>query len=117
EEVQAGITYYYRLKQVDIDGTVEYSDIRSARLNSEEKEWRIYPNPIGADQFLQVEFYSEATTVAFYIMDIDGKQVMHVEQDLTTTGWQQIQLDVSSLPISTYTIVDAQGNSMQFIKI
>ncbi|MEM1324942.1 MAG: SdrD B-like domain-containing protein [Bacteroidota bacterium] len=117
EDVIGGVVYYYRLKQVDIDGTTEYSDIRSVKLNKGDTEWTIYPNPIGADQFLQVEFYSESTSVAFYVMDVDGKQVMRVEQDLTTTGWQQIQIDVSYLPASTYMLVDEQGNSKQFIKI
>jgi hypothetical protein len=116
-DVVGGVIYYYRIKQVDIGGTFEYSDIRSAKLNKGDTDWTIYPNPIGGSQRLQVEFYSEASEVTFYLMDIDGKQIMHIEQDVNTSGWQTIDIDVSYLPASTYTLVDEQGNVKQFIKI
>ncbi len=116
-EAVGGVTYYYRLKQTDFDGTFEYSDIRSAKLNKGDTDWTIYPNPIGGSQRLQVEFYSEATEVVFYLMDIDGKQIMRIEQDLNTKGWQTLDVDVTHLPASTYTLVDEQGNVKQFVKI
>lgn len=39
-------TYYYRLKQVDFDGTSEYTAIRTITLNlSVDQEVRVFPNP------------------------------------------------------------------------
>jgi hypothetical protein len=86
-------------------------------LNKGDTDWTIYPNPIGGSQRLQVEFYSEATEVVFYLMDIDGKQIMRIEQELNTKGWQTLDVDVTHLPASTYTLVDEQGNVKQFVKI
>jgi hypothetical protein len=116
-EVVANVRYYYRLKQVDTNGTFEYSDVVSARLNKGDTDWKIYPSPIGAQQQLNVDFYSEATTVIFYVMNTNGQRVMLIEQDLTAKGRQLISIDVSALPASTYTLIDANGNSKRFVKI
>ncbi|MEM1328889.1 MAG: T9SS type A sorting domain-containing protein [Bacteroidota bacterium] len=117
EEVIGDVVYYYRLKQVDIDGTVDYSDIRSAKLNKGGKEWNIYPNPIGKEQNLQIEFYGEAARTDFFVLDALGRRVLQVTQDITSKGWQQVSIDISSLPVGTYLLFDEQGNSKQFIKI
>lgn len=39
-------TYYYRLRQVDQDGTFAFSEVREVRLE-ETEGLRVYPNPVG----------------------------------------------------------------------
>ncbi|MEN0045785.1 MAG: T9SS type A sorting domain-containing protein [Bacteroidota bacterium] len=51
--IQKG-TIYYRLKQVDFEGTYEYSEIIPLDLKGEkEKQFQIFPNP--ADQFIKLK--------------------------------------------------------------
>ncbi|MEM1327330.1 MAG: hypothetical protein AAGI23_15310 [Bacteroidota bacterium] len=63
EKVIGGVTYYYRLRQVDLDGIYLYSDIRSVVLSEVEKDWILYPNPIDGKQRLTVELYSKASSI------------------------------------------------------
>ncbi|MEM1327426.1 MAG: T9SS type A sorting domain-containing protein, partial [Bacteroidota bacterium] len=116
EEVQAGITYYYRLKQVDIDGTVEYSDIRSARLNSEEKEWRIYPNPIGLEADLNVKLFLTEPSSELYLMDVEGRMIRTITVEVSSIGWNVIEVSVSDLAAGTYFIANPKGQVQEFIK-
>lgn len=40
---------YYRLRQLDVDGTASYSTIREVTFRPKVPDWGIYPNPVGAD--------------------------------------------------------------------
>ncbi len=44
-DVTENVTYYYRLKQIDLDGQYDYSNVVSGRIASSESNLRIYPNP------------------------------------------------------------------------
>ncbi|MEM6696835.1 MAG: SdrD B-like domain-containing protein, partial [Bacteroidota bacterium] len=78
QEVIPGVLYYYRLKQVDIDGVFEYSEIRSAQIEVIGGEMELYPNPIGESTELQVRFYTTELTKEFVIMDIYSRSVLQV---------------------------------------
>jgi hypothetical protein len=43
-----GTYYYYRIKQVDIDGRFTYSVVKPVKFNSgqESVSWQVYPNPV-----------------------------------------------------------------------
>lgn len=62
-----GKTNYYRLKQVDLDGTFGYSAIRSVDITTLDKfEISIYPNPILAGSELKIYSLSEVETINLY---------------------------------------------------
>ncbi|MES2689090.1 MAG: T9SS type A sorting domain-containing protein, partial [Bacteroidota bacterium] len=67
---------YYRLKQVDNNGTYEYS--KSIRLSKEEKaggaEIVTYPNPFVKDVFVQFES-NGASTIKVTLSDITGRVI------------------------------------------
>lgn len=50
ENPKSGINYY-RFKQVDFDGTFEYSEIISVELTVKSVSYRLFPNPIKAATF------------------------------------------------------------------
>ncbi len=55
QHVEKGISYYYRLKQIDYDNSFSYSNIVSAKLNpSNEKIITVFPNPSTANATVQV---------------------------------------------------------------
>ncbi|MEL6942704.1 MAG: T9SS type A sorting domain-containing protein, partial [Bacteroidota bacterium] len=114
-EAIPNVLYYYRLKQVDIDGAFDYSEIRTAQLESTNKDWELYPNPIGQDKLLNVNFYAESTTVEFVVLNVQNRSILNIKQDLSATGWTQIQIDVTVLPAGTYILMDKTGNTKQFI--
>lgn len=65
-----GITYQYRLRQIDLQGAVSYSEVREAVLEEEGTMVRIFPNP--TSDYVQVET-SETGTLAIY--NASGEQV------------------------------------------
>jgi len=64
---------YYRLKQLDYDGTINYSDVRVAFITFDDK-FAVYPNPIEGNNTLFVKWdQSEPITVEVY--NAVGQQV------------------------------------------
>lgn len=63
---------YYRIKQVDIDGHSDFSEIRSIRNNSKNFNITIYPNP-GRD--VKVTIPDGAGIVDVSVSDMSGKEV------------------------------------------
>ncbi|MEM9888237.1 MAG: T9SS type A sorting domain-containing protein, partial [Bacteroidota bacterium] len=115
-EAIPNVLYYYRLKQVDLDGVFEYSEVRTAQLEAEAGNLSIYPNPIGQEQMLQVRFFAKERVANFQIIDIHGRIVLSIKEDLNATGWNTISIDIANLPTGTYLLLDASGNTQRFIK-
>lgn len=84
-EVNKDVVYYYRLKQIDFDGTFEFSNIVSASLRgSENISFNVYPNPNSNSNDLNVDIYSVDNTQALIQMyDMLGKIVYTQNISLT----------------------------------
>lgn len=121
-EVQTGFWYYYRLKQVDQDGTFTYSPIRSARINGTggAKDFFLYPNPVA--ERLTVHCTSgRAQKAALIIRNMEGRMLRQRPIDLIA-GQNQIPISVQELPPGVYElqlVADTQKplRSARFIKI
>jgi hypothetical protein len=74
-EAVKNVIYYYRLKQVDLDGTITYTNIVSARIEGEnENSLTVYPNPNTKNNPFGVDLMSsEETTAQLYVYDLHGK--------------------------------------------
>ena len=92
-------TNYYRLKLVDIDGTIRYSAIRSAVYEqlTAEGTAQLFPNPnYGSAYFTTSGSLQAGETVSLF--SATGERVLH--QDLEQA--EQTVLDVSALPPGIY---------------
>jgi len=90
---------FYRLKQIDFDGSFNYSEIKSVSMNGFNSAF-IYPNP--ASNFIQVEsdFNSDGTAI-FQVVDIYGKNVLRQELSVQK-GHNQNTLLIQDLPSGNY---------------
>ncbi|MEM8523413.1 MAG: T9SS type A sorting domain-containing protein [Bacteroidota bacterium] len=87
-------TIYYRLKQVDFDGTHEYSEIISLDLKSEKDDlFKVFPNP--AEQFVTLENAVGRITIYNAL-----NQVVHSSENEISS----YQLDLNNLPKGQYII-------------
>lgn len=104
---------YYRLRQVDFNGDVHFSQITSVNVGSTETVIRrIYPSPSSVGNSINVDIFSvEKAPVEFSISDLTGKKVLYF-QSSTDKGLNKIQLPTQGLAKGMYFIrVDQKGSS------
>ena len=104
---------YYRLKQVDIDGSYDYSLIRSVLFGKENtKDIIIYPNPVESE--VNIDGLSGSETLSLY--DATGKLV--IDNFPATAANMRISLDKLSPGIYYIRVADrSQGvQLLKFVK-
>lgn len=105
---------YYRLKQIDFDGTTEYSNIVSVFFEAA-ASISVFPNP--ARHQLVVEVQDNRKDCRVQIFNAYGQ--LMVERNLVT-GTDRMELDVSGLPKGSYFIriqADKPLLAQQFMKL
>ena len=96
QEVRAGITYYYRIRQLDYSGSYSYSAIQAVQMKGELPQWQFYPNPV-QDQ-LQVRVWNTTDVIELRVYNSQG-QLQWYDQD---TGTNEQTLDLSNWPRGVY---------------
>lgn len=96
-------TNYYRLKQIDADGSFEYSQVRSVRFLSDGIKAFIHPNPsIDGTVTLNV---SNAEVAQAKVFTLAGVRVLNVAQPKGNV------LDVKTLPAGQYIVEIVTSNN------
>jgi hypothetical protein len=107
---QANTVYYYRLKQIDFDADVEYSNIVSAAFKDGKgfTQADLYPNPATNKVVISV-----ATDIAqdakIKIFDLLGQPVL-VNDVKLVSGSNNFELDLTDFSGGTYTVSIFSGN-------
>ena len=101
--VKGGIVYYYRLKMIDLDGSYEYSPVRSAQIGGKAGDIAAFPNPTSTALSLTINVPNDdRVSIRFY--DTTGKVAMERVQDINE-GDNLLEYNVSNLPSGLYRIV------------
>ena len=111
-----GQIYYYRLKQVDFDGEFDYSAIQAAKLEAENTDLKIYPNPVDTNEQIRLELETINGELRFQVLDVYGKVVKEVERDFLSREKAVLTLDISDIPTGIYFIKTSTGLVGQFLK-
>ena len=92
-------TNYYRIRQVDINGAVSYSDTRSLYFQAGELNpyISIYPNP--TKDAIHIEFLEYTPLSRVELFTLMGKRVQTLEN---INNDQHIRMDLSGLPAGVY---------------
>jgi hypothetical protein len=91
-------TSYYRLKQVDINGSFEYSSVQRVVKNTS-KEIIVLANPVAS----QLQLRNVVQGTRLIIVDATGRQVM-------AQTWNGQPINVQHLPSGIYNIALSQNN-------
>jgi hypothetical protein len=108
---------YYRLKQIDKDGTVTYSSIVSAKsiTGNAWAEISVYPNPVKDRLTVQLNT-NNVNEVEIAVFNSLGKQVIKNNYTLVA-GQTQTVTNVASLPMGFYTVrITNNRNDVPLIK-
>ncbi|MFD2786249.1 NosD domain-containing protein [Hymenobacter rubripertinctus] len=108
-----GRVAYYRLSQVDTDGTSTFSSVQTVTFSTSARtSVAVYPNPASnlTDTRLDLSGTPEGT-YQVSIVDLTGRVLRSFPQ----AGGRNEALDVTSLPAGTY-LVQVKGNGESFVQ-
>jgi len=100
-------TYYYRLKQLDTDGTITFSDIVRADLATVVREYALqqnYPNPFNPTTTIAFSL-KEDGFVKLRLFNMLGQQVVELVNGQLKAGPHTAILDARNLSTGTYLYV------------
>jgi hypothetical protein len=104
-------TYSYRLKQVDFDGTFEYSNTIEVEVLGV-KEFALgqnYPNPFNPSTTINFSL-AVGSKVSLKIFDVLGQEVATLINGQLAAGSQEVSFDASSINSGVYFYrIDASG--------
>ena len=113
KQVHAGQPYFYRLKQMDYDGTFQYSDIVQAMLSDGKLTLAVFPNPVSSNGIIHLQMYlPQASEVVLTLFDAQGR-IIRTEQHDLEADLQTLQMSINDLPADAYFLkIAANGESV-----
>ncbi|WP_299706432.1 choice-of-anchor D domain-containing protein [uncultured Pontibacter sp.] len=111
-------TRYYRLKQVDFDGTTDYSKVVEVKAGQLDLavEPRVYPNPIAPNSKLEYTA-PEAGKLNVSVVNMSGTRIQSKSYDIEA-GENTIELNLSdNLPTGIYILMTEFNGKTQQVKL
>ncbi|HOY06625.1 MAG TPA: M12 family metallo-peptidase [Saprospiraceae bacterium] len=108
-------SYLFRLRQLDLDGTFEYSPIRTLTIETDEPSVTMFPTPASGALNIAFSRFGEKN-ISLQIVNQIGQTVKTLELPAET---EMIATDVSSLPAGVYVIIIRSGGisvNSRFVK-
>ena len=110
-------TYYYRLKQIDLDGNFAYSKV--IKLGASVFSWSVNGNPVvNNNSYLQLVL-NHTATVSFQVISLNGSVLQTIHKGSLNAGNYTMPLTLGNVSAGTYIvklIVDKQSYTTRVIK-
>lgn len=107
---------YYRLKQVDYNGKITYSNMVTVSMDGlVNKELSMFPNPT-KDKFQITVNTSNAANMEISIIDIHGKVLANYINP-TNAGTNAVEIDAAEIPAGLYFVRVVIGNEINVLKL
>jgi hypothetical protein len=110
---------YYRLKQVDIDGSFDYSKIVSVSFDKTNKNLiTVFPNPVSGNDNLFIRINSQTdANVTLELSDITGKTIITKTQSVSSANNIIILDSLHQLQSGIYFLKAIMNNNIQVFKV
>jgi len=115
--ITPGKEYLYRIRQVDVDGTVHYSSI--VRVDALQMpgsfELTVYPNPASTHTLLRLLIYHEEEAVKVEIYNGLGQRVLFIPKRVYAEGTHTLSINLSELRQGIYFVVARSSSERQIL--
>ncbi|BDS15612.1 DUF4347 domain-containing protein [Aureispira anguillae] len=105
-------THYFRIKQINLDGTYKYSSIRALTVNKSEQTIVLYPNPTTDKVSILLPTLLEGE-IDIEVFDNIGQRI-HTK---TVSQQQVIELEFAHLPTANYMVRVKTDTSTKVFKL
>ncbi len=92
--------HYFRIKTIDIDGTISYSSIKALVVEPKEQVVVIYPNPSQGKVWIDITGKVGSEKMDIEVFNSIGQKVHHRSVDNDS----RIKMDLSHLPSGSYVV-------------
>jgi hypothetical protein len=116
QSVAAGQACTYRLKQIDMDGSVTFSDPLTISILPSSKFYACSPNPFNASAILRYEL-RDACHVQLCIFNVSGQPVAKIMDRRHDAGIYEVRFDGSGLASGIYIASLKAGDSAAMQKV
>jgi hypothetical protein len=116
---QQGEKYSYRLKQIDNDGSYEYSNTVEVTANNIPGSFSLeqnFPNPFNPATTIKYSL-PQGGKVSLKAYDIQGKEVADLVNGFKAAGSYEVKFDASHLSSGIYFYTLVNGNNIQTRKM
>lgn len=100
---------YYRIKQMDNDGTTSYSEVKRVNLDLP-ASWKLYPNPASGGMYVQGHAGNPGTT-RLVIISANGQVVKTIQWPDGNSNTTYINFETMRLPKGSYRLQVISGSS------
>ncbi len=110
DDIPVAGRWYYRLKAVDIDGSLTFSEVKSIEISLGELEMTVFPNPSFGE--LSLDIYGQGDRVELQVFDMQGKEIVNKLIELINHR-AEAAVDLSNFPPQMYFLRLSEGNNWQ----
>jgi len=115
--VAGGSRFQYRLKQIDNDGSFEYSDVVEVEVVPDQYELsQNYPNPFNPSTTIQFSLPKQSQ-LKINLYNMLGEQVATIAEGMYESGNHKVTFNASNLPSGTYVYRLESGEFVQVKKM
>jgi len=110
--------YYYRLKQIDNDGTFEYSNVVAVNVGipNQFNLSQNYPNPFNPTTTIKYQI-PELSFVTLKIYDVLGNEITNLVNEEKSAGSYEVDFNATTLPSGIYFYKLQAGNFVETKKM
>lgn len=110
--IQQGITYYYRLQQVDVNGKTSFSAVRSLRLDGNGITLLVYPNPAKTVAHVVT---GKIMVASVSLLGVNGEKVWEMpKQTISSSGFD---VPLEKLPAGVYMLWIQDDKTRRNVKL
>ncbi|NWG29627.1 MAG: T9SS type A sorting domain-containing protein [Ignavibacteriaceae bacterium] len=109
-----GSKFQYRLKQIDSDGSFEYSDVVEVEVVPDQFELsQNYPNPFNPSTTIRFSL-PQAAQIKINLYNMLGEQVANIAEGMYESGFHKVTFNAIGLPSGTYVY---RLESSEFVQV